>query len=195
MAEDDSDAGKALQEFSIQQARELAALRADQIKLSAKQATEQQEQRLALTISESEFAHWLRPSQCFELLSPQWSYQVIRSTILRHLIHEQMWARAGTLIITGNAPKQTHRFALVPSEAWEIDQPSYDSHFWENGLFDFSTGYGYDEREFSCFDVRFDPAVIRSLIRSEKPASAEPKAETPKAVGGGARARHTGRMP
>ena len=116
------------------------------------------------TIPEAEFTNWLSPAACFRMLSPQWSYEIIRSTILRHLIHEQMFSRAGTLIIEGNAPKATYHFALVPVDAWKSDQPAYSSHFWENGLFDFSIGFGHDEREFSCFDVRFDPAVIRSLI-------------------------------
>ena len=123
---------------------------------------------IATTISEDEFARWLRPSECFELLSPQWSYEIIRSTILRHLIHEQLLGRAGILIITGPNPKRTYRNALIPTSAWEADNPSSHSHFWDNGLFDFSDGMGFEEREFSCFDVRFDPVVIRGLVRGDK---------------------------
>ena len=129
---------------------------------------------IATTISEEEFARWLRPSECFELLSPQWSYEIIRSTILRHLIHEQLLGRAGTLIITGPNPKRTYRNALIPTSAWEAGNPSSHSHFWDNGLFDFSDGMGFEEREFSCFDVRFDPVVIQGLIKGGPVQSAKP---------------------
>ncbi len=119
------------------------------------------------TISADEFEQWLTPRQVYKLLGPQWSYDVIRSTLLRMLVHRMLYARAGTLkIMQYDHADQTHHQALVPKEAWDSNSPSEHSHFWDNGLFDFPIGEGYSAREFSCFDVRFDPEVIHRLVET-----------------------------
>ena len=116
-------------------------------------------------LGESDFAQWISPRDALVELDIQWSRDISRSTIVRHLMHGEMRAVCATAVLTRSGRQTRAARFLVPSDRWAYDRPSYHSHFWENGLFDFTMGYGQSATEVACFDVRFDPAVIRGLIQ------------------------------
>jgi hypothetical protein len=124
-------------------------------------------------ISADEFRRWLTPRQALKLLGNQWIREVCQNTILRMLAHKQLDARAGTMVLVdyGDRDQMQHR-VLVPSAVWGSGTPDYRSYFWDNGLFDFKLGDSRSSREFSCFDVRFDPDVIHGLLEHSPEALA-----------------------
>jgi len=125
------------------------------------------EEAIPVEISAAEFSRWLTPLQTFDLLSPQWTYEVICNTLRRLLIHDQLTARARTIVIErrGEAKRSAHN-SVVFAHLWRDNPPQSPSHFWQNGLIDFREGVGSVVREYACFDVRFDPEVIHSLIKA-----------------------------
>lgn len=128
-------------------------------------------------ISESDFVNWVRPRAALQMLDDQWSRDVSRGTLIRHLMHGQLRAFCERAVVRRQGEKTTLRLKLIPANQWGHDSPSYHSHFWDNGLFDFSVGSGYSETDFACFDVRFDPEVFHSLVlpsSEEKPLPTAP---------------------
>lgn len=128
------------------------------------------ESAIPQTINEEEFKRWLSPRRTFQILEKQWDHEVIWSTLTGMLYHGQLYARAGTLKhVRFDFADALFNRALLPKDAWNPGQPSLASHFWQNGRLDYALGYRSDKREYACFDVRFDPDVVRGLLEDDEP--------------------------
>jgi hypothetical protein len=134
-----------------------------------------------IAIGAEEFSRWLTPLQTYDLLSKQWSYQTICSTLRRLLAHSEVLARARVLKVRppqDDEQNRTVRCALVIDYLWEDAPPSDGDDFWENGLIDFEL----NGTEYTCIDVRFEPDAIVALIKqpvsTKAPESASPPSQT-----------------
>lgn len=134
-------------------------------------------------ISAEDFGRWLSPRQALEILTTEWSYEVAMDTIVRYLMHGEMLARADKVKLTIHGDTMEFRRTRIPADQWGPGSPPHISHFWENGLFDWADGSSYNKREFSAFDVRFDPVVIRAMLKpSISPGGAVPSPQPTKAA-------------
>jgi hypothetical protein len=133
------------------------------------------ESKVELTISEEEFSRWLKPKRALDVLTDSMSYSAALNAVVRYLMSGMLRARADTVIADNGGERTTYPRGPIPRDAWDDERPSYSSPFWENGLFDWSDGFGHGGREFSAFDVRFDPAVVYKMAGREAPPVTTPE--------------------
>lgn len=138
------------------------------------------ESEIELTIGADEFSRWLRPKAAIHILTSEMNWEPALEALLKYLMSGVLLARADRVIIEKRGHQETFRRSPIPRGRWDHGNPSFVDAFWENGLFDWSEGMGYDERKFSALDVRFDPEVIRGMV---EPSLAPPTPSLPERQG------------